>query len=149
MSDNAAYDISEELASVEKLDEVQAKLDERRKKKASGSDKQQASPSKSVISSDEKEAEREAQRKKRELEKTKLKKEQEELARKAREEELASSPWITCRHKVNAKRVELLDKLFYRMKADDQFSGTKQEFYDEGLALLEQKHHSNLQWQKQ
>lgn len=139
MSDNAAYDISEELASVEKLDEVQAKLDERRKKKVAESNIQQTSPSKPVITPEEKEAEREAQRKKRELEKAKLKKEQEELARKARQEELASSPWITCRHKVNAKRVELLDRMFHSMKADGQFAGTKQEFYDEGLALLEKK----------
>lgn len=139
MSDSTAYDISEELASVQKLDDVQAKLEERRKKKSAEKTGKTAAPPKPVSSAKEMEAEKEAQRKKREQEKAKLKREQEELAKKAREEELASSTWITCRHKVNAKRVELLDKLFHRMKADDTFSGTKQEFYDEGLALLEQK----------
>lgn len=131
MADNTAYDISEEFDPVGQLDNVQEKLEARRKKK----EEAQKKATTSKPDNQDAEVAKEAERKKRE-------RERKEKARQAREEELAGSPWVTCSHKVKAKRVELLDRLYFRLKADAAFAGTKQDFYDEGLAMLESKYHN-------
>lgn len=137
MADNAAYDITAELDPVEKLDDVQKKLEARRKEKQKSARQSQSATNGEAV--EELEAKKEAERKKR-ADKAKREKEQLEQARRAREEELAASAWVTSSHKVRQKRVELLDKLYLRMKADEAFVGSKQEFYDEGLAMLEEKY---------
>ncbi|QDV74520.1 hypothetical protein [Botrimarina mediterranea] len=142
MVDNSAYDITAEIDPVEKLDDIQAKIKQRRRER-----EQKAAASSAAVTSlsdpqedDQTEAAREAATKKRAADSAKKKREEEERLLQERAQELRESRWITAGHKVREKRVERLDRIFYRLKADGQFSGAKQEFYDEGLALLEEKY---------
>ena len=83
--------------------------------------------------------EREKEKKRKDAERSKQEKLKEEAAAHARAEEINNSPWIACRPKVRKARVDLLDKIYNFRKVQD-YGGTKQDFYDEGLALLEEKY---------
>ena len=83
--------------------------------------------------------EREKEKKKKEAEKVRQAKLKEQAAAEARAEEIENSPWIACRPKVRKARVDMLDKI-YNLRKVQNYEGTKQDFYDEGLALLEEKY---------
>lgn len=81
----------------------------------------------------------ENQRKKKEAERLRQAKLKEQAAVEARAQEIENSPWIACRPKVRKARVDMLDKIYNLRKVGD-YEGTKQDFYDEGLELLEEKY---------
>lgn len=145
MDDNTAYDITSEIDPVETLDAVEAKLARRRQereqtldpKPSSGHTTTDAVPSESQ---EDREAQKKSEARKRAAEAARKKREASEREREERRQELADSRWITAGHKVREKRVEHLDRVFYRLKSEGNYSGTKQEFFDEGLAMLEEKY---------
>lgn len=143
MNDNTAYDITGEIDPVEKIDDVQAKLEQRRQQREQRlnheppSGKVDTAPSEA---SEDPEARKRSDAKKRAAEAARKKREAVERKREERRQELADSRWVTAGHKVREKRVEHLDRVFYRLKSEGNYSGTKQEFFDEGLAMLEEKY---------
>ncbi|MAT69228.1 MAG: hypothetical protein CMJ58_06845 [Planctomycetaceae bacterium] len=145
MNDNRAYDISAELDPVDRLDDVSTKLEERRKQarrigesKTTPKSSTDAKPQDGASHATDEDAEAAARRKKQEA--ARKRKEAEEQQRLRRAEELRESRWVTPSYKAREKRLELLDRIYYRMRGDGVFSGCKQEFYDEALAMLEEKY---------
>ncbi|MCA9240527.1 MAG: hypothetical protein KDA37_10020 [Planctomycetales bacterium] len=144
MSSKNAYDISSEIDPVDKMDEIQARLEQRRREKANShlSTAGEAAAKSEAHAADESRPEDRGQPggRKRAADTARKKRDEETQRREARERELRESRWITAGHKVREKRVEHLERVYYRLKAEGEFVGTKQEFYDEGFALLEQKY---------
>ncbi|MAT69905.1 MAG: hypothetical protein CMJ58_10315 [Planctomycetaceae bacterium] len=145
MNDNKAYDISAELDPVDRLDDVSKRLEERRKQAkqseaAKSIPKKPAQPRATDAEDLPGGEEAEAVARKRKQEAARKRKEAEEQARLLREDELRESRWVTPSYKAREKRIELLDRIYFRMRADGAFTGRKQEFYDEALALLEEKY---------
>jgi len=141
MNKNLTYDISTEIDPVERVDQVQAKLEQRRRERqrqasADSIDSYHSSSRSTSRTGDE------AAAKNRADAAAKKKRQDEERRREERALELRESRWITAGHKVREKRVEFLERVFFRLKADGEFRGTKQEFFDEGLAMLENKYSS-------
>lgn len=82
----------------------------------------------------------EADKKKREQQEAKKKREVEERTRKERERQAQLDRWITPSFKVKESRATSTEQIFYTMKGSGVFSGTKQQFYDEGLEYLAEKY---------
>lgn len=145
MSNSTAYDITGEIDPVEKLDDIQSRLEKRRQERSKSAEAKSAAPTPSAGEGESKppsspEANKEVTAKKRAADAAKKRRE-EELERQAqRQKELTESRWITAGHKVREKRVEHLERVYYRLKAEGEFAGNKQEFFDEGLAMLEEKY---------
>ena len=139
MSNDAAYDISDDLDAVSKVDEVTNALEERRKKKKEEERRKQAMSSSSE-ETDRKRREKEAAAEKRKRQAARRKEDEEKRAREERERVTQRERWITPSVKVRESRTKALERIFFLLKAAGRFTGTKQEFYDEGLAYLEQKY---------
>lgn len=106
---------------------------------STSSDGQAGDQEKSAAEKKEQERQnRKSEAAKREQERQRLAKEKEKQLQEQRTQELAENNWQTCPFKVHAKRIELLDKVYYRARGSkDPFMGNKQQFYDQGYALLE------------
>ncbi|TWT37170.1 hypothetical protein KOR34_21170 [Posidoniimonas corsicana] len=149
MSNSSAYNIMGEIDPVEKLDDIQSRLEQRRLDRNAKANAKPASTQASGVDGDsnkptDSEPDKEAAAKKRAADAARKRREEELQRQEQRQQALAESRWVTAGHKVREKRVEHLERIFYRLKSQGEFTGNKQEFFDEGLAMLEEKYSSSI-----